>query len=213
VNSDPEFVSNILFTDEARFTRDGVVNVHNTHVYAHENPHEIIAGHHQQQWGINLWAGIVGGHLIGPYMLEGNLNASKYLAFLQEVLPGLLEDVPLQTRREMWYQHDGAPPHFGTQVRDHLNSVYPGKWIGRGGPVGWPARSPDLTPPDFFLWGHLKEVVYSLGPPASPEEFMSRIQAAVTTIDGNMLQRVQQNIMKRTRACIQMNGGHLEHLL
>ena len=136
VNSDPEFVSNILFTDEARFTRDGVVNVHNTHVYAHENPHEIIAGHHQQQWGINLWAGIVGGHLIGPYMLEGNLNASKYLAFLQEVLPGLLEDVPLQTRREMWYQHDGAPPHFGTQVRDHLNSVYPGKWIGRGVPDG-----------------------------------------------------------------------------
>ncbi|GBL73687.1 hypothetical protein AVEN_230681-1 [Araneus ventricosus] len=37
---------------------------------------------------------------------------------------------------------------------------YPGRWIGRGGPVLWPPRSPDLTSLDFFLWGHLKELVY-----------------------------------------------------
>jgi hypothetical protein len=28
---------------------------------------------------------------------------------------------------------------------------YEGKWIGRGGPVAWPPRSPDLTPSDFFM--------------------------------------------------------------
>ncbi|KAJ4429330.1 hypothetical protein ANN_26334 [Periplaneta americana] len=35
-----------------------------------------------------------------------------------------------------------------------------GRWIGRGGPVAWPAQSPDLTPLDFFLWGCMKEKVY-----------------------------------------------------
>ena len=56
-------------------------------------------------------------------------------------------------RREMWFQNDGAPPHFSLQVPVHLNRVYREKWIGRGGAVVWPARSPDLTPLDFFLWG------------------------------------------------------------
>ncbi|KAJ8894315.1 hypothetical protein PR048_006935 [Dryococelus australis] len=38
---------------------------------------------------------------------------------------------------------------------------YPRRWIGRGGLVPWPARSPDLSPSDFFFWGCLKRRVYS----------------------------------------------------
>lgn len=30
-----------------------------------------------------------------------------------------------------------------------------------GGPVVWKARTVDLNPPDFFLWGLLKEKVYA----------------------------------------------------
>jgi hypothetical protein len=29
-----------------------------------------------------------------------------------------------------------------------------------GGPQTWPPRSPDLTPPEYFLWGYLKSFVY-----------------------------------------------------
>jgi hypothetical protein len=29
--------------------------------------------------------------------------------------------------------------------------------IGRGGPVSWSARSPNLNPLDLWLWGHLKD--------------------------------------------------------
>ena len=32
---------------------------------------------------------------------------------------------------------------------------------GRGGPIAWPARSPDLNPLDFHLWEHLKSIVYA----------------------------------------------------
>jgi hypothetical protein len=28
------------------------------------------------------------------------------------------------------------------------------------GPVQWLARSPDITPLNYFFWGHLKTVVY-----------------------------------------------------
>ena len=29
-----------------------------------------------------------------------------------------------------------------------------------GGAVAWPPRSPDLTPLDYYLWGHMKTLVY-----------------------------------------------------
>jgi hypothetical protein len=36
------------------------------------------------------------------------------------------------------------------------------RWIGRGGSITWPPRSPDLTPLDFFLWGYAKNIVYQV---------------------------------------------------
>jgi len=44
---DPQFLCNILFTDEASFIRDGINNVHNIHVWGDENPHAIIASRHR----------------------------------------------------------------------------------------------------------------------------------------------------------------------
>ncbi|GBM20352.1 hypothetical protein AVEN_195900-1 [Araneus ventricosus] len=50
-------------------------------------------------------------------------------------------------------------------VRDFLNRELPHRWRGRAGLddiplLPWPLRSPDLTPCDFFLWGHVKDKVY-----------------------------------------------------
>ncbi|CAL1261701.1 unnamed protein product, partial [Larinioides sclopetarius] len=75
------------------------------------------------------------------------------------VLPGLLNDVTLHVRGNIWFQHDGAPAHFGLDDRSHLNRSYPHRWIERGGPVLWPPRSPDLSSLGFFLWGAIKSVV------------------------------------------------------
>ena len=55
---------------------------------------------------------------------------------------------------------DGAPPHFSCFVTDVLNERFPDAWIGRGGPIPWLSRSPDLSPLDFFLWGYIKNIVY-----------------------------------------------------
>ena len=41
-----------------------------------------------------------------------------------------------------WFQHDGAPPHFGRNAREFLRQ-FPQRWIGRGGPISWLPRSPD----------------------------------------------------------------------
>ncbi|KAJ4438693.1 hypothetical protein ANN_14640 [Periplaneta americana] len=58
------------------------------------------------------------------------------------------------------FQQDGAPLHFAHIVRNYLNETFPGRWIGS--PRFWAARSPDLTPLDFFAWGHIKTQVYKV---------------------------------------------------
>jgi len=46
-----------------------------------------------------------------------------------------------------------------------LDATFPNRWIGRDGPALWPPRSPDITPIDFFLWGYLKDKVFSTAVP------------------------------------------------
>jgi hypothetical protein len=65
----------------------------------------------------------------------------------------------LRRNRSIMFQQDGAPPNFTVDVRKYLNHQFPDRWIGRDGPIRWAPRSPDLTPLDFFLWGHVKNVV------------------------------------------------------
>lgn len=58
--------------------------------------------------------------------------------------------------------YDGAPAHYTLNVRRILYVAFEQNWIGRGGSVPWPARSPDLNPIDFQVWGHFKYLVYSV---------------------------------------------------
>jgi hypothetical protein len=104
-----------------------------------------VGGYH---WHLCVWAAL----------LSDRLNGHAYCVFLQEVLPVLFDDVPLVVRCDMWFQHNGTPAHFSAQTQQHLNTQFPDRWLGYGGPVSWPARLPDLNPLDFFLWGHLKEI-------------------------------------------------------
>ncbi|KAJ4442484.1 hypothetical protein ANN_04070 [Periplaneta americana] len=71
------------------------------------------------------------------------------------------EDTPLINRQHIHFLHDGAPAHFSRTARRYLDRRFPDRWIGRGGPIAWRPRSPDLNPLDFYLWGHLKSLVYS----------------------------------------------------
>ena len=212
-NQNLNFSKLILFTDEAGFTRDGIINSHNLHFWADENPHAIIQNKHQQRFMVNVWAGIIGNNLIGPFVFEERLNGEIYLQFLQQNLNNLLEDVPLDRRMQMWYMHDGAPPHFNRLVRQHLTNVFGPRWIGRGGPVLWPPRSPDLNPLDFYFWGHLKELVYST-PVNSREQLLARITQHSNEVRHNagILFAVQRENLRRLRKCIEVRGAHIEQL-
>jgi hypothetical protein len=54
----PNFTA-VVFKDEVTFTRDGIKNLHNQHVWVDINLHTTIQSSHQQRFPINIWPGIV----------------------------------------------------------------------------------------------------------------------------------------------------------
>jgi len=127
LNGSRELHRYILFTDESQFNCDGVNNTHNSHVWADVNPHTTVESNFQQRFSVNVWCGVLDDQLIGPFILEGHPTGEAYLRFLQEELPRLLEDAPLNKRGHMYFQHDGAPPHSSHEVRNFLNFRFPGR--------------------------------------------------------------------------------------
>ena len=123
----------------------------------------------------------------------------------------LLDDVPRNVRLSMWLQQDGCPAHFALRARQVLDQLFPGRWIGRGGPVQWPARSPDLTPNDFFLWGRIKDIVYQERP-TTRQDMQERIRAVCASLSSDELLRAINNVRSRSQRCVAQGGGHFEHL-
>ena len=57
--------------------------------------------------------------------------------------------------------------------------TYDDRCIGRGRPLAWPPRSPDITPMGFFLWGYIKALIFTT--PFNSEEDYCPIVKAVAS--------------------------------
>ncbi|XP_070522362.1 uncharacterized protein [Cardiocondyla obscurior] len=206
------FPARILWTDEALFTPNGIFNSKNFILWAHDNPRAVRQGAFQYRWALNVWAGVIADRVIGPYFFPARLNGEIYANFLQNELPVLLEDLPLQMRVDLILQQDGAPPHFSRRARNVLDNVFAERWMGRGGPITWPARSPDMNVLDYFIWGHVKAQVEHMRE-RNVNEVRDAIIAAFGAITPQMIQRATQQIVQRAELCLQTQGRHFEQLL
>lgn len=210
---DPTFLRKVLWTDESTFSKTGVFNYHNDHLWTLENPHSTRIASTQYQFKANVWAGIIGHELIGPTILDGNTNAKNYLQLLQRNQPIIEESVPIQFRRDFIYQQDGAPAHFGLECRAWLDGNYPGRWIGRKGPYEWPARSPDLTPMDFYVWSVMKNYVYAVEI-QDIEQLRERIYRAGRRLKRSLAKiDITEAVVRRFNLCYLNEGAHFEQLL
>jgi hypothetical protein len=84
--------------------------------------------------------------------------------------------------------------------------------IRRGGSVKWPARSPDLNPLDFCLWGRLKTLVCSAvftSITATNRDCLSE----EIWVQPRIFRRVCTSLWQRAENCVEMHGNHIEHLL
>ena len=107
------------------------------------------------------------------------------------------------------FQQDGAPPHWGSDVHRFLDVTFPNRWIGRDGPTPWPPRLPDITPLHFFLWGYVKDKVFST-PVPDITNLKARITDAFATITEEMLENAWREIDYRLDVLRATKGAHVE---
>ena len=90
-----------------------------------------------------------------------------------------------------------------------IENVFDDRMISRG---RWPARSPDLSACDFYLWENLKQKVYRRNP-QTLVDLENEIRRVISTIKQEELQRVSQNFLRRCQVCLDQNGHHFQQFL
>jgi len=109
VNEDEEFVTKIVWSDEAQFKLNGTVNRHNCVYWAPGNLH-VHVDKAVNLLGVNVWCELSARGLIGPFFFEGAVTGEAYLEMLRSsILPAIRA---LYENSEVFYQQDGAPPHY-----------------------------------------------------------------------------------------------------
>lgn len=108
----------------------------------------------------------------------------------------------------VWTQ-DGAPCHRERSNIAYLNNQFDGRLVSVGAEREWPARSPDLNPCDYFLWGYLKSKVY-FPKPRNLQELEDAIRRELNLITPEMCSRVVLNIKSRAQKCLAANGDTFE---
>ncbi|KAJ8963136.1 hypothetical protein NQ318_018601 [Aromia moschata] len=80
-------------------------------------------------------------------------------------------------------------------------------WIGRDCPILWPPRSPDLTILDFYLWGHLKQIVYREPLENDEEQLKTRIQNEVKSLSIEEIRNSFNEFRARIEICAEKRNS------
>ena len=108
---------------------------------------------------------------------------------------------------------DVTLPHIGRQVQRLIREPFTDeRIISRIFPNHWPARSPDLTPCDFWLWGYLKDRVYQ-GHVRSLVDLKTSIQRHATQISRELLRATIDHAILRLQHEVEASGTHIENIL
>jgi len=195
----------LFFSDEAWFHLSGYINSQNNRYWSTENPHQLheIPLHDQK---VGVWCAISRTRIVGPIFFHDTVNSQRYINNILNPFFGELTDYEKQNGT---FQQDNATAHTAHASIAAIREVFEDRVISRG---RWPARSPDLNPCDFFLWGYLKAKVYENNP-HTIDELETNITDLIHSIPDEMLSNVYDNFIKRIHHCIVEQGHQFQHLL
>lgn len=83
IDSTPEFLSSLLFSDEAHFEMHGQVNHHNFRYWSTDRPEDFYRERPLHSPRLTVWAGISKAGIVGPFFTRQTINSARYLNMLQ----------------------------------------------------------------------------------------------------------------------------------
>ena len=190
----PHFINSILFIDEETFKINDKY--------------------------LNLCACIIGDYIIGPFPLPKLLTGKTYKEFLESIFikfeneMKLVRLVMLDDFGCSCNDPDDNDYYDNRTIINYLNSKFPKNCIFL------PSFSPDLNPLKFYLWKHLKTLVYGINDDQKEESeknlnFLERINNKFKEIQHSpgICQRVRDSMLRRATACINANGKNFDYFL
>ena len=155
---------------------------------------------------VTVWCALSERAIIGPFFFEKNgatttINTDRYIEVLEKFVKELEERYSSIFNR-MWFQQDGASPHSSNKSLEWLKKHFNSRIISRRSEIQWPPYSPDLSPPDFFLWGYIKDRIYK-NKPRTLEDLKTNITEVIRGIERPVLKSVMQNFAMRLGKCNQ----------
>ena len=107
------------------------------------------------------------------------------------------------SRRPLWLHMDNAPPHRAKCTQMLLNGM-------QITTLPHPPYSPDLAPSDFWLFGHLKEILKGTRF-TTADELAEAVRRELHNFKPHLLRRVYNSWIRRLQECIRNNGEYVEH--
>lgn len=208
-------VKKIWFSDECHFYLHGYVNKQNHRVWGSENPHFTMERPLHPEY-LTVWCAISATKIIGPYFFYSTVNGENYLTMLNEFFFPAVFKAGMVT--DFWFQQDGAPPHRTSDVKQSIRWTFEDRVIGLGfetddgSEIAWPPYSPDLNPPDYYLWGATKDHVYQQAP-RNLGELKKTIENYIRNIPAATLDDVVRNFEERLRLLVRTEGHHFENII
>ncbi|GFS80879.1 transposable element tc3 transposase [Trichonephila clavipes] len=199
----PEWPWNILWTDEAHFHLDGSVNTHNCRIWQRDNPPSTLrVPLHSPK--VTVWCGFSASFILGPYFFEEliaggpvtcSITGQRYASLLRnKIMP---DPQARQCLSHIVFMQDGAPPQITRCVTDVLkHHITEERVISHQFRHMLPPRSPDLNPCDFWLWGHLKQLV-SCDQPKNLPDLKDSISRHTVNISQNTLRSTVEHAILR----------------
>jgi len=188
LKENPGILDYTWFSDEAWFHLSGYVNSQNSRIWASENPNAI----HEEPLHsekIGVWCGMSQRRIIGPIFFEETIKTAACMEIFSTFV-NQLNDEELSIG---YFQQDGATSHTSHANMAEIQSFFGDHVISKG---LWPPRSPDLTPPDYFLWGYLKGTVYR-NIPRTIDALKANITKEIQAVTAYVLARTFQNLACR----------------
>ncbi|GFY03992.1 transposable element Tc3 transposase [Trichonephila clavipes] len=102
--------------------------------------------------------------------------------------------------------------HTARATIDLLKDTFGDRLIIRFGPVNWPARSCDLIPLDYFLWGYVKSLVY-VDKAQTLDHLENNIRRVIADIWPQMLEKVIENCTSRLDYIRASRGSHMPEII
>ena len=143
-----------------------------------------------------IWDGITGGQKTRLLVVNGTLNAQKYIN--QVLVP---EGVPFMQRNAqiVTLQQDNARPHTARLTQHFLqqNNIIV---------LPWPANSPDLNPIEH-IWDKLGKDIWNQQI-SNIRDLETALQGAWASLTPNVIQRYVNSMRRRLLAVLASRGGH-----